>query len=232
MPKLGGSICRVRRVFETHRPRSCGASRRLDTPYGTAPWTCHRRTRFAGRAAANVEAGDESPSADSVGDRQRTGKPYGNGGHDPHTDLQSGLLITFKELQPAAVGDAAPQLDLQLFVTELTTPSVWLRSRWPPLPSPPRPNSRTRNMPKRSRRNGRNSRRPRSDEQPVAWTPRPSETSIGSSRRTRRSSYGSSTGCSVVRLGGMEVEIPSRALSFGSCSNSDQWQRQLRVQHG
>ncbi len=43
---------------------------------------------------------------------------------------QSGLLIAFKELQPAAVGDAAPQLDLQLFVTELTTPSVWLRSRW------------------------------------------------------------------------------------------------------
>ena len=35
MPKLGGSICRVRRVLETHRPRSCGASRRLDTPYGT-----------------------------------------------------------------------------------------------------------------------------------------------------------------------------------------------------
>ena len=68
------------------------------------------------------------------------GKSYGNGGHDPRTDLQSSLLIAFKELQPAAlldyfaaVGDAAPQLDLQLFVTELTTPSVRLRSRWTPL---------------------------------------------------------------------------------------------------
>ncbi len=67
-------------------------------------------------------------------------KSYGNGGHDPRTDLQSSLLIAFKELQPAAlldyfaaVGDAAPQLDLQLFVTELTTPSVRLRSRWTPL---------------------------------------------------------------------------------------------------
>ena len=68
------------------------------------------------------------------------GKSYGNGGHDPRTDLQSSLLIAFKELQLAAlldyfaaVGDAAPQLDLQLFVTELTTPNVRLRSRWTPL---------------------------------------------------------------------------------------------------
>ena len=40
---LRNSICRVRRVFETHRPRSCGASRRLDTPYGTTrlPHTGH-----------------------------------------------------------------------------------------------------------------------------------------------------------------------------------------------
>ena len=68
------------------------------------------------------------------------GKAYSSGGHDPRVDLQSSLLIAFKELQPAALiefftttGDAAPQLDLQLFVTEPTTPSVKLRSRWTPL---------------------------------------------------------------------------------------------------
>ncbi len=59
------------------------------------------------------------------------------GGHDPRVDLQSSLLIAFKELQPAslidffaATGDAPPSLDLQLFVTELTTPGIRLRSRW------------------------------------------------------------------------------------------------------
>ena len=42
--------------------------------------------------------------------------------------FRSALLDYF-----AAAGAAAPQLDLQLFVTELTTPSVRLRSRWTPL---------------------------------------------------------------------------------------------------
>ncbi|MBC8113875.1 MAG: hypothetical protein H7062_05835, partial [Candidatus Saccharimonas sp.] len=59
------------------------------------------------------------------------------GGHDPRVDLQSSLLIAFKELQPAALiefftatGDTAPQFDLQLFVSEPTTPAIRLRTRW------------------------------------------------------------------------------------------------------
>ena len=59
------------------------------------------------------------------------------GGQDPRVDLQSSLLIAFKELQPAllieffaATGDTAPQLDLQLFVAEPKSPGIRLRSRW------------------------------------------------------------------------------------------------------
>ena len=70
--------------------------------------------------------------------RRTEGKSYG--GYDPRVDLQSSLMIAFKEMQTtslieffAATGDAAPQLDLQLFVTEPTTPSIRLRTRWQPL---------------------------------------------------------------------------------------------------
>ena len=61
------------------------------------------------------------------------------GGYDPRVDLQSSLLIAFKELQPASLveffaarSDIASQLDPQLFVTEPKTPSIKLRSRWTP----------------------------------------------------------------------------------------------------
>lgn len=61
-------------------------------------------------------------------------------GQDPRANLQSNLLIAFKELPPAALiefftatGDTAPQLDLQLFVSEPTMPGIKLRSRWTPL---------------------------------------------------------------------------------------------------